>query len=249
MPTRHVRRTVRTGLPMQRSNLPLVVWFEHGRPGHPALPIFPAVTSSISTAATDGRAVSHAWHRSCFPRSDVFLAHQERRAGGNECAAPNCGSAANVCSSCNYGNMQGVSRMGRNAGGIYSFTCSSCGEIAATIELVDGSLPLNVGSGPHHEDMVITFGPELRMRLTWLGVSSGPVSAEVAQLLASDEELDPLVLSGHDWELGAFCCRQCSRNYCSKCWRARPIFADDYPGWHEETRGTCPEGHDQRLED
>jgi hypothetical protein len=71
------------------------------------------------------------------------------------------------------------------------------------------------------------------MRLTWLGVASGTVGPEVAQLLASDDQLDPLVLAGFNWELGAFCCHQCKLNYCSKCWHARPIFADDYPGWHE----------------
>jgi hypothetical protein len=140
--------------------------------------------------------------------------------------------------------------MSTRTGSIHSFTCSSCGGIAAKVELVDGALPLNVSAASRGEQMLITFGrEELRMRLTWLGVASGPVSPEVAQLLSSDEELDPLILSTFDWELGAFCCRQCKTNYCAKCWRTRPIFAEDYPGWHGETRGTCPEGHDQRLED
>lgn len=111
---------------------------------------------------------------------------------------------SDVCASCNYDGVQGVSRMGRNAGGIHSFACSSCGGIAATIELVDGSGPLNLGAGPDDKEMLITFGgPELRMRLTWLGIASGPVIPEVAQLLASKDDLDPLLLFKFDSELGA----------------------------------------------
>jgi hypothetical protein len=112
--------------------------------------------------------------------------------------------------------MDDVSRMSQNVGGIHSFTCSSCGQIGATIELVDGSLPLNLGAVPSGEELVVTFGGlEPRMRLTWLGVSSGQVVPEVAKLLASTDELDPLVLATFDWELGAFCCRKCKLNYCS----------------------------------
>jgi hypothetical protein len=146
--------------------------------------------------------------------------------------------------------MEDISRMGRNAGGIHSFACASCGEIAATLELVDGTLPLNLGAFPSGEELVVAFGgAEPRMWLTWLGVSSGQVSPEVAQLLASPDAADPLILAKFDWELGAFCCHKCKLNYCSNCWRARPIFADDYPGWHEGTIGTCPAGHVQPLDD
>jgi hypothetical protein len=122
--------------------------------------------------------------------------------------------------------------------------------IAATIELVDASGPLNMGSGPDGKPLMITFGSEKpQMRLTWLGVSSGQVSAEVARLLESSDPLDPLVLAASDWELGAFCCRQCRLNYCSNDWRTTQIFADDSPGWCEETRGVCPRGHEQLLDD
>ena len=46
-----------------------------------------------------------------------------------------------------------------------------------------------------------------------------------------------------------FWCPECRKVYCSRCWRMYTVFADDLPGFLEEIRGICPEGHDRMLSD
>jgi len=145
--------------------------------------------------------------------------------------------------------MTRASRMSCKTGELHTFTCTQCGQDAATIELVDASLPIDLGPGPTGEVMTISLnGPEPRWRLDWLGVASGEATPDIASLLEGTE-IDPLVLAAHDWQLGAFCCRRCTQNYCSPCWRKWPVFDSDGSGWFEGTRGICPEGHEQALED
>ena len=93
--------------------------------------------------------------------------------------------------------------------------------------------------------------PDLRtphFRLDWIGSHIGPAPAAVETLLAV-ESVDPRALATIDWDLGAFCCRRCEQNYCTKCWHVWAVFDDDGSMWFEEYRGRCPEGHEQRLQD
>lgn len=50
-----------------------------------------------------------------------------------------------------------------------------------------------------------------------------------------------------DPDFFGFICRRCTAAYCRACWR------DVYPtfdqGQYDETRGTCPRGHEQMLQD
>jgi hypothetical protein len=41
-------------------------------------------------------------------------------------------------------------------------------------------------------------------------------------------------------------CRGCRLSYCSKCWRGQLVFDD---GLYDCTRGTCPNGHEQIIDD
>jgi hypothetical protein len=164
----------------------------------------------------------------------------------------------NPPSSARWSNVGGVGeyqyvtktlRMSRKVGELHTFFCVQCGEIAATIEPVDAAQPVNFGPGPTGEVLILSLNaPEPHFRFTWLGVLSGEATPDVARLLASTE-IDPLVLAKYDRDLGAFCCHRCERNYCSTCWRTWPVFDTDGSGSFEETRGLCPAGHEQRLED
>ena len=52
---------------------------------------------------------------------------------------------------------------------------------------------------------------------------------------------------GADADFVAFHCRGCNRSYCDRCWRIGPPEFDD--GFYDCTRGTCPEGHEQTVDD
>lgn len=84
-----------------------------------------------------------------------------------------------------------------------------------------------------------------------LGLVGGRLRPAPAALeaLLSARTVDPRDLTAIDWELGAFCCRQCEQNYCATCWHPWPVFDDDGSMWFEEYRGRCPDGHEQRLQD
>ena len=52
---------------------------------------------------------------------------------------------------------------------------------------------------------------------------------------------------GADADFVAFHCRTCNRSYCDRCWHIGPPEFDD--GFYDCTRGTCPEGHEQTVDD
>ena len=52
---------------------------------------------------------------------------------------------------------------------------------------------------------------------------------------------------GADADFVAFHCRACNRSYCDRCWRIGPPEFDD--GFYDCTNGTCPEGHEQTVDD
>lgn len=52
-----------------------------------------------------------------------------------------------------------------------------------------------------------------------------------------------------DREYVPFYCPRCDAIFCGKCWRKIAVYADDYPGWFEEMRGVCPNGHERCLND
>ena len=150
-----------------------------------------------------------------------------------------------------------MSRMSRKSGDSHTFICAKCGEVAATIVMLTSNRPTGVDSDPG--EVAKVAWPDLRIpdsqlarmphfQLDWLTRFTGPASAAVETLLEA-ESVDPRELARLDWELGAFCCRQCEQNYCASCWRIWPVFDDDGSMWFEEYRGACPERHEQSLQD
>lgn len=72
------------------------------------------------------------------------------------------------------------------------------------------------------------------------------LAAEVREAL---EDRDVRKLYRLDLEYVPFYCPECAAAYCSECWRTFNVFDDEMPGWFEETRGTCPFGHERMLMD
>jgi hypothetical protein len=71
-------------------------------------------------------------------------------------------------------------------------------------------------------------------------------AARIAQVLG---RADPVALYALDLEYAPFYCPTCDAVYCGECWRTFLVFADDLPGFLEETRGICPQGHERMLAD
>lgn len=101
------------------------------------------------------------------------------------------------------------------------YTCSICGSVAGTVEVMDGELRRE------------SFTGEL-LRPGW----TAPLPEDPAQLHALDFELAP------------FWCPDCRAVYCGEHWRTWMEFEhDELPGWLDSIRGTCPHGHERMLED
>ncbi|WP_156391958.1 MULTISPECIES: hypothetical protein [unclassified Nocardioides] len=127
--------------------------------------------------------------------------------------------------------MSNVSRHGVRADDGFEFACSACGVLAATLSVR--------GAG-----QTIYDGPSYR--LEFLGENSGIVPAGLVELLEGRDEIDPLDVAHLHGELGAFCCVACELNYCAKCWSTWIEFDE---GFYDCTRGRCPNGHEQMLDD
>ena len=52
---------------------------------------------------------------------------------------------------------------------------------------------------------------------------------------------------GADADFVAFHCWECGKNYCQACWQIGPPVFDE--GFYDYTMGTCPEGHEQMVDD
>ena len=73
--------------------------------------------------------------------------------------------------------------------------------------------------------------------------ASSDLFAEIRDLAGKDLTL----LHAMDPDFFGFVCRRCGAAYCRKCWtNVYPTFDD---GYYDETRGTCPRGHEQMLQD
>lgn len=84
----------------------------------------------------------------------------------------------------------------------------------------------------------------------FLGKSSTRLgSAAAARVAQALERADAASLYAVNLEYAPFYCPRCDAVYCRACWRTFLVFADDLPGWLEETRGTCPEDHERMLSD
>lgn len=136
-------------------------------------------------------------------------------------------------------------RLGVRTDGDLVFTCSACGSTAATLRASRG--PAEVEIGPETETGRFVWrptGPHYVRR--FLGVSTGLLSERLGTWLADAVIVDPLELAAADPDLAGFCCRECGANYCEQCWTSWMEFDESF---YDCTRGLCPRGHEQILDD
>lgn len=127
--------------------------------------------------------------------------------------------------------MSDLSRQGVRADDRFEFACAGCGVVAATLSVQDAGH--TVYDRPWYQ-------------LKFLGESTGIAPAGLVELLAGRDEVDPFDVGRLAGDLGAFCCAGCGLNFCAKCWATWIEFDE---GFYDCTRGRCPSGHEQLLDD
>lgn len=107
-----------------------------------------------------------------------------------------------------------------------------------------------IAAGTLHLHPMAGGGDWLLVAEGFLGKTSTRLGAAEAERVARAlERADAAALYALDLEYAPFYCPTCDTVYCAECWRSALVFADDFPGWLEETRGTCPQGHERMLSD
>jgi hypothetical protein len=113
--------------------------------------------------------------------------------------------------------------------------CARCGESAAEFSLV----PPAAGSRSQHYGL---------QRTGFMGqVTKFGELAELRRQVDLAHVADYTALRSIDTDFVAFHCWECKRSYCERCWRIGPPEFDE--GFYDCTRGVCPDGHEQIVDD
>lgn len=118
----------------------------------------------------------------------------------------------------------------------FSITCSECSEPAAAISFAtQRKFGLAIAQHGFLGDVFAAM----------LGRHN--VTAELFAEIRDLARKDLSALHAMDPDFFGFICRRCGAAYCRNCWKnVYPTFDD---GYYDETRGTCPRGHEQMLQD
>lgn len=121
------------------------------------------------------------------------------------------------------------------------FPCAHCGQPAATFTL----FPAGSGEGMWRERDYLEragFMGDILHFETW---------KILVELMSAIQQGDfQAIRSATGPDLIAFHCWQCDSDYCQTCWRiGPPEFDEDFPGFYDCTRGVCPAGHTQVVDD
>lgn len=137
------------------------------------------------------------------------------------------------------------------------FTCDRCGSVACKVTLLppfatdpQASPPGTPGSIPDgallgREDVRLSIDGPVKLTHSLLPGAGVGVAAIDAALRAADVN----ALYSINAEYAPFLCPGCGKSYCKDCWEVSVTYADDYPGWYEDTRGRCPAGHVRVMDD
>jgi hypothetical protein len=139
-----------------------------------------------------------------------------------------------------------MTRLGERSGELgAAFRCARCGEVACVLRLIPAGRPVDmgppVGRSTRDADGVSLdlFGGTGWHRL------EGEQYARLRALVEEDPP-DAVKIRALDWELAPFLCRVCEVAYCWTDWSPWVAFDD---GFYDVTRGTCPHGHQQVIDD
>jgi hypothetical protein len=115
--------------------------------------------------------------------------------------------------------------------------CSVCAEVAARF----AALGAGEGTGIGTRDARLE-------RTGWFGTCLRPMPLAQAEAWIVRIGSEPLAaLADEEQDLFGFVCGECGVAYCGRCWDIGPPLFDE--GFYDCTRGTCPKGHEQTLDD
>lgn len=118
-----------------------------------------------------------------------------------------------------------------------SLPCAHCGKPAATFSLYLAGTGEGFGC---ESDRLVRTG--FMGEITKFGSLDS-----LSQLFVSLQQRDYNAARQHDPDFIAFHCWECGQDYCEQCWDIGPMEFDD--GFYDCTRATCPEGHEQMVDD
>lgn len=120
---------------------------------------------------------------------------------------------------------------------LITLPCSRCGQPAATFAVIAAG----AGEGMWRD----------RDRLERAGFMGAVIKfgdhKSFAPFLSALAGGDYDKASAGDPDFVAFHCWTCGRDYCEQCWRIGPPEFDE--GFYDCTRGVCPDGHEQVVDD
>jgi hypothetical protein len=127
-----------------------------------------------------------------------------------------------------------------------TFACAACGNVAATVSLVEPGQP-DPGDPTDVGQILGSAFPD-RARLSIVG---GPVPVThgfppIERVAAALEAGDAAALFAIDYEYAPFWCPRCSASYCGDDYRSWVTFDE---GFYDAAYGICPEGHERELDD
>lgn len=129
---------------------------------------------------------------------------------------------------------------------VITISCARCGGTAATLLVTDGTTDVALAAVVGGEPIVWRADGKPLLRFEFLGVTVSAAPPRLVELLTGRDHVDSAALRAVDPDLATFRCRRCELDYCSQCWSTWIEFDD---GYYDETRGRCPEGHEQMLDD
>jgi hypothetical protein len=120
----------------------------------------------------------------------------------------------------------------------HTLPCANCGRAAAELALLPkGTVTAGAASTRDRLERTDFLGTVTRFGS----------AAELAQLFDTIRLGDYEAARRIDTDFVAFHCRTCAAVYCEACWRlSAPVFDE---GFYDYTMGTCPQGHEQRVDD
>lgn len=118
-----------------------------------------------------------------------------------------------------------------------SLLCARCGRPAAIFTLYAAGMRQGIG---RDSDRLVRTG--FMGEVTKFGGLDS-----LSQLLAALQQRDYAAARQHDPDFIALHCWECDKDYCEQCWDIGPMEFDE--GFYDCTNGTCPEGHEQMVDD
>lgn len=127
-----------------------------------------------------------------------------------------------------------------------SFDCAACGEWVGTV--FTGN-PDKVPDIPARKRPLFQRAEPGKVFVSSFLSDATYACSDMPAMERALRQGNPRLAAQSDWEVFGFYCRRCEKAYCHKHWSPEVFFDPDYEGWYDCTRGTCPAGHRQVLND